>query len=179
MHFDVLTTKPPLPKKTISSRSYKSLNLEVFKQDIVASDLSSFESNIPNKLVISFNSVLTSILDKHVPVKTRSITIRPLSPWYSEDVQHLRREKKKSERKWRQTRLTVHKEIFCNNRNILTHHIKLAKKEFIQNKISNSSQSQKSLFKCVDDLFYKSKKVILPSDVPGDELADKFCQFLL
>ena len=29
----------------------------------------------------------------------------------------------------------------------------------------------------MDDLFYKLKKATFLSDVPGDELADKFCHF--
>ena len=89
--------------------------MSAFKKDVIESELSSQISTDPNDLVSLYNSVLQSLLDKHVPIKERMITVRPLAPWYSSEIQNLRSIKKKSERKWRQTKLTVHKEIAAIN----------------------------------------------------------------
>ena len=179
VHFDILTSKPSLPKKSISYRCFKKLDLSAFKKDVIQSELSSQISTVPNDLVSSYNSVLQSLLDKHVPIKERMITVRPLAPWYTSEIQNLRTIKKKSERKWQQTKLTVHKEIYCSNRNILTNRIKVEKKSYIQSKINNSSQSQKTLFKCIDDLFYKAKDKKLPQNIPLEDLPEKFSEFFV
>ena len=73
--------------------------------------------------------------------------------------------------------MTVLKEIFCSLRNELTYQIKLAKKVYIQSKVNTASNSQKQLFKCVNDLFYKSSEPVFPSNVTKEDLADKFSKF--
>ena len=40
IHFDIRTSKPPLPMKTINCQSYKKLDLLSFKRDIELSELS-------------------------------------------------------------------------------------------------------------------------------------------
>ena len=35
------------------------------------------------------------------------------------------------------------------------------------------------MFQCVDELLYKSKKQVFPSNIPLKELPDKFCQFFI
>ena len=45
-------------------------------------------------------------------LKRQDVTIRPKVEWYSQAVDRARREKRKCERKWRATKLAVHKEIF-------------------------------------------------------------------
>ena len=95
VHFDILTSKPSLPKKSISHRCFKKLDLSAFKKDVIESELWSQISTDPNDLVSSYNSVLQSLLDKHVPIKERMITVSPLSPWYSSEIQNLHSRKKK------------------------------------------------------------------------------------
>ena len=33
-----------------------------------------------------YNNVLSEVLDKHAPEKSKVITIRPAAPWYSEEI---------------------------------------------------------------------------------------------
>ena len=55
---------------------------------------------------------LTNVLNKHAPPKENSIVIRPQQPWFSDDLHLAKSEKRKAERLWRRTGLTVHCEIF-------------------------------------------------------------------
>ena len=73
----------------------------------------------------------------------------------------------------------MHKQIYKDLRTRLTNTIKSEKKTYIQNKITNADQSQKALFQCLDELLHKSKVTALPTNVPTDELPDKFCDFFL
>ena len=33
-----------------------------------------------------YNKLLSDLLDKHAPLKTRFITLRPAAPWYTDDI---------------------------------------------------------------------------------------------
>ena len=85
----------------------------------------------------------------------------------------------KAEKRWIHTQLVVHKEIYRHLKNALTKEIILSKKRFMQDKIASAVHSQKALFQCVDELLYKSKKQVFPSNIPLKELPDKFCQFFI
>ena len=54
-----------------------------------------------------YNSELSSVLDKHAPLKSRMVTIRPAAPWFSEEIKLERRVRRRLERRWRRTRKTL------------------------------------------------------------------------
>jgi hypothetical protein len=83
-HFAVETTiegrKPDLIRKTSKSRPMKQINWIEFKSDVskvTASDHLSLEE---------VDQQLTAILNKHAPIKEKSITLRRRYPWFSEKV---------------------------------------------------------------------------------------------
>ena len=59
------------------------------------------------------DTVLAFLLDLRATLKTNNVTCRDLQPWMFEEIVFVKREKRKSERTWRKTKLTVHFEIFC------------------------------------------------------------------
>ena len=177
MHFNLATCRPPPPKKTVAARRFKSINLVSFKEDIKNSVLSHLSSEDPDELAKLYNQQLTEILDKHAPVKTKTVTIRPLAPWYTDDIQSLRKEVRHAERRWRRTHENQHREEFRDQKNNLTKQIKIAKKAHYQNKISSAGQVQKALFQCVDELVRKTKSTTLPSNLPKDEQPNSFKNF--
>ena len=136
-------------------------------------------SNDPNELANLYSDIISELLDKHAPLKTRTIVIRPLAPWYNDTVGALRKEVRKAERRWRKTGLTVHKEIFKSVKNQLANTIKTGKKSYVQDKIQNADQSQKALFQCMDELLHKTKVTCLPTNVPTEDQPDNFCKFFI
>ena len=97
--------------------------------------------------------------------------------WYTQAVDRARRKKRKCERKWRATKLTVHKEIFREACDQLSKIITAAKKEHFSHRISESSHSQKALFKCVDELFHRLRTSILSDIDDSKELAEMLAAF--
>ena len=59
-----------------------------------------------SELCDQYDSVLSSILDKHSPLGKRVITIRPRAPWYSEEIKEQKVTCHRLERRWRRSRLT-------------------------------------------------------------------------
>ena len=78
---DLRTKKTPLPKRVVSFRKYKNLCLDTFKADIQNSSLTSFETSNADDMFNLYDKVLTELLDKHVPLKQHTLTIRSLAPW--------------------------------------------------------------------------------------------------
>ena len=129
--FTLHTSRTPRPVKTVSFRSFKPLDKEVFKVDLLSSSLFTHSSQCPADLLEDFNRVMTDLLDKHAPWKHRSLTIRPYAPWYTADVQKLRTEKRRAEKKWSKTGLEEHRDAFIEARSRVSNTIKIAKKDSI------------------------------------------------
>ena len=78
----------------------------------------------------------TMILDKHAPVKTRTIVVRPRVPLYTDEIRHAKRERRKAERRWRLSKLDsdlVAFKIKCNAVNNLMHTISIQSHYWGQN----------------------------------------------
>ena len=152
LSFTLSTNKPPLPKREITYRNFKSIDVESFNKDIASSPLVSCESTDPNYLADTYNNVLTELLNKHAPQKKKSITVHPSAPWYNDLVIEANHDRRQAERKWRKTGLQVHREIFCEARDKVKFLISKSKKEYYKDKISSSCDSQKALFSAVKEL---------------------------
>ena len=80
------------------NRKIKSVDLDCLKQDIAKSDLclqhcvgcrSSCEDF--DKFVQSYNSTLSSILDRHAPLKSKVVRSGPQVPWYNQEIAEAKR----------------------------------------------------------------------------------------
>ena len=94
-------------------RKTKSVDLDCLKQDIAKSNLclqgcvgcpSSCEDF--DKFIQKYNSTLSSILDRHAPLKPKVVRSRPQVPWYNQEIAEAKRKRLKAERKWRKTKST-------------------------------------------------------------------------
>lgn len=51
------------------------------------------------ELVSCYNQELGTLLDQHAPEQTRSITLHPNTPWYTDELRMAKREKRQAERR--------------------------------------------------------------------------------
>ena len=91
-----------------------------------------------------YNSALTTVLDKHAPARVKMVTIRPKQPWFSDDLYGSKCEKRKWERKWRDTNLTVHYDLFKTARTKFNNMLLQAKKDYYNNMILSPPLIQKT-----------------------------------
>ena len=175
--FCLSLAKPPLPTQEIHYRKLKGINMDNFKADIVKSGLPEMQHEDVDILVETYNSTLTKILDQHAPLKSRTVTIHPNAPWMTDGIKEVKREKRKAERKMRQTGLVIHKEIYIEYRNKMNRMITDSKKDFYKQRIDESSNSQSQLFKCVNELFGRRKCSALPTHDNVKELCDRMAEF--
>ena len=124
----VLLPKPPLEKTEIICRSLNHIDLSSFHKDI--KNLNLIDNNIAslNDLVERYNMKLGSLLDDHAPSKSKIVTLRPKSPWFTLEIQEWKVKRRRLERRWRKTRLTLDREIYTQQY-VIVHRFILASKE--------------------------------------------------
>ena len=81
----------------------KDINYLPFREDIHTSETLNNVTGSVNELVERYISGLSSLVDVHAPLITRSITPRPHAPWYSENLRAAKQLRRALERKWRKT----------------------------------------------------------------------------
>ena len=144
--FTIATKKPPSERRLITYRKVNKINIDAFKQDICESELvkNSLPDTIDGVLKV-YNDSLSHILEKHAPLRTKYVTVRPAAPWYTADVEEAKRCKRRAERRYLKSRLAVDLQIPKDERLKLNAMCKKAKQEYYRGKINDCAKDQKSL----------------------------------
>ena len=128
--FDLLLRKPGRVTKKVTSRKIRSVDMHVFRTDLrnVLESATQAESSDPLSV---YNTCLCQVLDHHAPLVTRTVTDRTPAPLMTLEVKQTKVERRITERKWRQSGLSVHGEIYAKQRNLVSNLISKAKKDYI------------------------------------------------
>ncbi|XP_068734832.1 uncharacterized protein [Montipora capricornis] len=119
---DLSSIKPEASVKTVTYRNFKSVNIESFKSDLANSALCN--ENVVNlsldDLVSCCNSTLSSLIESHAPLKSKTVVNRPRVPWFNDSIKAAIRERRKAERKWRASKDPTHYSVFKLKKNHAT-----------------------------------------------------------
>jgi len=174
----LLVKKQPFEKIVTKCRKLKSIDVESFSKDINSSTLLTFSDHEDiSDLINQYESVLASTLDHHAPIKERVVTLRPCEPWYTEDIKAEKAKRRRLERKWRETRLTVDRQIYVEQCNLVRDLSKTTKNEFFADLISENKFNQKILFSTFKKLSNMKSDPIFPTSSSADQLANSFADF--
>ena len=175
---DVSHPKPRPIQVPMSVRKLRSVNMPNFRDDLKdALQPGNAEGCSVEDLTNHYNSALTKVLDKHAPARVKMETIRPKQPWFSDDLYGAKREKRKWERKWRDTNLTVHYDLFKTARTKFNNMLLQAKKDYYNNLIAESSTDSKNLSNIVKEILHQRSEMKLPEHASTEELANRFAVF--
>ena len=130
------------------------------------------------ELLLSYNKTLIAVLDKHAPVKTRTIVMRPQVPWYTDEIRQAKRERRKAERRWRLSKLYYDLAVFKVKRNAVYNLMNKARQAFYAKLIEDNSCNQRKLFRVSKRLFNQSQ---LPPNLNTPTFANEsiLCQRLI
>ena len=104
--------RPLLLTNKVRFRPLKSIDLDSFKADLLTLPLVTNPADSLDDLVLQYNDGLAELLDKNAPWKEKTIVLRPLAPWMTDEICDSRRALRKAELVWRCSGLTVYLEIF-------------------------------------------------------------------
>ncbi|TNN61311.1 hypothetical protein EYF80_028438 [Liparis tanakae] len=97
-------------------------------------------------LVDSYNQSLSSLLDLHAPIKSRS------APWYTCELHKMKTAGRVIERRLKASGLTVHKQAYREHRKAYAEALRDAQSKFYSTIINNSPGNSKQLFSTVNHL---------------------------
>ncbi len=183
-HFPIfceLSVKRPANKtQTIQYRKLKAVDTVALTRDIQNSALTMADISTlsVSDLASMYNSELQGIMDEHAPMKTRVITLRPDTEWFTPVVRCAKQERRRAERLWRSSGLTVHREMFMERREKVNTLLKQAKASYYRSKITDCGSNTKELFKVVNTLLGKERVASLPKR-PVSQLVEDFGDFFI
>ena len=154
------SAKPSLTTKTVSYRKIKSVDVDSVNADLAESDLCHNPPDDLDELVACYDSTLRAVMDKHAPVQTRTIVVRPRVPCYPDDIRQagqVKKERRKAERKWRSSKLEFDLAVFKRKRSAVNNLLNKARREFYTNFIEENSGDQRRLFRASKRLLNMSR----------------------
>lgn len=171
-------TRPQRSTKQIVYRKLKSIDIDRFTNDIGTSLLCQSPPDNLDSLVKCYNSTLSSVLDQHAPLRSRTITLRQRAPWFNDDIKKAKREKRKAERRWRSSKLDSDLQLFKSKRNRMMFLMDNARRNYYSDFISENCHDQAKLFRACKSLLNLQTDNTLPphtdQSLLGHELGEYF-----
>ena len=124
----------------------KGVDLAALSNELSSSELSKNPPDTFSVLVDRYNVALSSALDGHAPLVTRTFPSRPLVPMFNDDIKVTSRQRRKAERRWRRTALAADLRAFKDLRNQSNNLLNVARNVFYKDLIDESSGERKKLF---------------------------------
>ena len=177
VHARLVLQKPPLTRRQVTYRGISSIMTDDFANDITsANDFHRPSLNVEDA-ASSYNTVLCNLLDKHAPIKKWTITVRPNTKWYTAEIHQAKKQRRAAERKWRQTRLEIHLQIYSDKSKHVNKLIRKAKHCYYTDLIKDNAHDQKLLYRTLSALFGKPRS--LPNYSSARELAQRFSDYFI
>ena len=178
LHCMLSCSHPHKVNKLVYYRQLHKINKDTLHADLEAISLDLNETDV-NTVVEKYNKELLCILNKHAPEKCKKFAVRDMREWMTEEVHSIKRAKRKSERVWRKSKLTVHRLIFKEHCLKLKVAITKAKTHHYQQSILDCNGDQSKLFKCVNSLLGRSKQCALPPHDSPASLSTHFNDYFI
>jgi len=179
IHCNLLCAKPPPTKKTVTFRKLKSIDPATLSKAISESPLCKNTADTLEPLVTQYQQELSTILDVLAPIRSKSFVERPLIPWINAEIIDCKKRKRKFEKLWRKSTLTVHYEMYLTEKKQLQVLIKKAKTEHYTNKVKECAGHQGRIFKIIAHLQNTKGKPTLPQHEDIMTLCNTFNDFFI
>ena len=179
-HYNVVSkvniVRPKTEKTYITYRKVRNIKTEEFARDVADINVTGIDD--PSFAVDVYESNLSRIFNHHAPEKTRLVTVRTNAPWFTDELQVAKHERRRHEKSWRKSGLLADKELYREQRNNFNRLLKEAKAQYYSKLISEERKNPKKLFQVIDVLINGRKaEKTLPDHPSGNELASVFDDF--
>lgn len=124
-----------------------------------------------------YDQELEAILHNHAPLMHKKVKIR--SPWFNNDLKQLKRDKRRAELKWTNSKLDKDFIIFKQLRSKYVLECNLVKSAYYSKEVQNCEGNQKKLYKLVSKLTTGNKSTPYPECTEEKELGKMFGDFFV
>ena len=164
--------------KEINYRQLKAIDMDALRADLRDSDLCTKEFTNVDEMASCYNSTLQAILNKHAPLKTKTVVNRKRVPWFNSQMKAAIRARRKAERTWRKSKSVHDLSVFKAKKNRATFIMNQARCEYYTSHIQENSSNMRKLFQSTKALLCDAKDISFPSGDP-DRLANEFGSFFV
>ena len=168
-YFNVSVSRPSTLYRTV--RNIAKIDRPSFIAEL--SGVSEFSSVEDASQLCDF---LRTVIDKHAPPSLRKAMTHNSSPWFEsirDDIFIAKRKRRQAERKWRNTKLTIFKDLYRQAMHKVSKLVHSANCKFYTERIALASSS-KELLQIVNILSNKHPPIILPTIYPSADLPSIF-----
>ena len=169
--------RPTTQRSVIHYRSFKTIDIDNFKSDILSSPLCTNPASDSSDVSEQLSSTLNSILDIHAPLKSKIFVLRPHTPWINPEILVAKRERSRLERSWRRWKSLFDRKKFRAQCNFVRSLISKAKSNFLTNLITESSSNPRTLWKTLNSILHRKPSNSSPDTPDTQSLANLFLQF--
>ena len=141
--------------KTTQYRNNSAIDNDMFQADIEASTLCLDHATSAASILDQYDDTISALLDKHAPLQTRTITVQPKVTWLNGDIKMAKQKRRQLKRRCIQSRLTIHLDIFKEQKRHINKLISSAKSSYYTAKIVEAASDQKQLYNVVKTMLVK------------------------
>ena len=172
-------TRPKPTYKQINFRKVKDIDVDLFRQDLLNLPLFSQDRSTLSieNLCLSFDRSLSELLDRHAPLISKSVRDSNCTPWYTDELHELKREKRRCEDKFKRFKIFTDLVSFKTLRSQYIYQCNQAKKRYFTDLIIDCGNDQRRLFGVISKLTKGDTQSVYPNDISLD-LCNSFNDFL-
>ena len=168
---------PNIMFKEVTYRKLKHIDVDRFRSDIASSALSNSQWSSLESISQCYDETLLQILDKHAPINSKVLTIRPRVPCFSPELREHKATRRRLERRILSTKTQADKIAYRNACNTYSMLLRKSKRKYYSDLIDECGVNTKKLFYVVHSLTNMSHANHLPPYDDPCKLADDFGEF--
>lgn len=165
INFSLMLEKPKLLPRFIQFRSFKSIDLRKFNEDLLRLDWESVcELSSVEHMVNEFNSLLLALMDKHAPLIFKKIKQGHSLPWITDMIKFMMGLRNEAYNKYRNSKSEVHYEYYKDLKKLVKTSINNEKRAYYNHYINTNTDDSKVFWKNIKEkiLVDPSKTECLP-----------------
>ena len=172
---DVNVSRTKLESKhNVFYRHIHKINIAALKADILKSDLIIKPKGHLSDLCGQYYQVLKSLLNKHAPVRSKSVSQKPPAPWMTPEILQSKRRRRYLERVWRKSRSSLDRSRYSKHCHYHNRQMAKAKSDYYTNMVSHNSESPRQQWNCINQILHRRPAPSLPNHVSIKSLCDSF-----
>ena len=133
------------------------------KRDIVKSQLITNPKLSADNLYKQFHDTLSSILNTHAPLKTKSVSPKSPNPWITPAIQAAKRTRRYLERVWRKSRFSSDRSKYVKQAHLCNRMMERARREHIANYIYENENNAGKLWRAVNSVLHPVPNTAMPT----------------
>ena len=170
--FGVNARKPSGVRKTTTFRRLRQISVSDIMTDTASVSVLLVDGP-DGAMVEAYDTGLHRIVDHHAPLVVKTVTLRPNSTWYTDELRREKHNRRRAERTWLRTGLVIHRLVYRAQCVVVNRMLLGAKRNYYTDKIASCGSSQKQLFNITKSLMGVSCHAQLPSYVSSNDLAQR------